>query len=94
MVAAVASIGNNAALCCPVPSCPWTVESRPVFWPRAIGEEEAVAELLFRLVSVLLPSVDSGCCIPKVCHGYFELWQFLVDLYPGRVATCQLSFRL
>jgi hypothetical protein len=60
-----------------------------VFWPRAIiGEEEAVAELLFRLVSVLLPSVDTELLqIPVVCHGYFELWQFLVDLYPGRVAT-------
>ena len=64
-----------------------------VFWPRAIcGEEDgegvAVAELLFRLVSVLLPSVDTELLqIPAVCHGYFELWQFLVDLYPGRVAT-------
>jgi hypothetical protein len=90
MVTAVGSNGNTAgALHVRYRLVRGLLKVAIVFWPRAIiGEEEAVAELLFRLVSVLLPSVDTELLqIPAVCHGYFELWQFLVDLYPGRVAT-------
>ncbi len=90
MVTAVGSNGNGAgALHVRYRVVRGLLKVATVFWPRAIiGEEEAVAELLFRLVSVLLPSVDTELLqIPAVCHGYFELWQFLVDLYPGRVAT-------
>ena len=90
MVTAVGSSGNVAgALHARYRVVRGLLKVATVFWPRAIiGEEEAVAELLFRLVSVLLPCVDTELLqIPSVCHGYFELWQFLVDLYPGRVAT-------
>jgi hypothetical protein len=90
MVAAVGSSGNVAgALHMRYRVASGLLKVATAFLPRAIiDEEEAVAELLFRLVSVLLPCVDTELLqIPSVCHGYFELWQFFVDVYPGRVAT-------